>query len=139
MKIGVIKYRKYEERVTLNEHFIIDDLFNIIINDKDYVKFQIIDTNGNLLLSTHYDEAGATIEYLKVVKVKREEEILGTTYNAFNIPQFVYKTRVTWIVKGGSFKTKKEAQKYVDRTNTRAKGLIEKVIARKSSENNPNP
>jgi hypothetical protein len=136
--IGIIKCRKYEERLILNEHFIIDNLFNIILSDSDYIKFQIVDQSGNLLLSTHYPETGKTVEYLKVVQVKREEEILGTTYNACKTPSLVHNTKVTWTVSGGIYKTKKEAQKYVDRINGKAKLLIEKYVHRNSCENSAN-
>lgn len=130
MKTGIITYRKYEERVKLDAHFITADLFNIILNDADYVKFQIVDEKENLLLSTLYSETGKNVEYLNVVQVQREEEILGTTYNAYNNPQFTYKTKVTWKVGCGICKTKKEAQQYADRINAKAKLLIEKIINR---------
>jgi hypothetical protein len=138
MKIGIIKYRKYEERVLLNEHFIIDDLFKIILNDDDYIKFQIIDEKGNLLLSTQYNETGKAVEYLKAVKVKREEEILWTIYDAYKTQSLIHKTKVTWKVNSGIYKTKKEAQKYADRINHKAKLLIVKLIDRKSTENSSN-
>ncbi|UKB78563.1 hypothetical protein [Chryseobacterium sp. MEBOG07] len=135
MKIGIIKYRKYEERVLLNEHFIIDDLFKIILSDRDFEKFQIIDQSGNLLLSTQFNETGKAVEYLTILQVKRDEEILGTTFNIYNNPQFTYKTKVTWTVNGGIYKTKKKAQKYADRINHKAKLLIVKLIDRQNTEN----
>lgn len=138
MKIGIITYRKHEERELLDEHFIIDDLFNIILNDDDFVKFQIIDEKGNLLLSTHYRETGKTAEYLNAVKVKREEEILWTVYDAYKTPALFHKTKVTWTVGGGIIKTKKEAQKYADKINHKARLLIEKYVERRTSQYNFN-
>ncbi|PWN64117.1 hypothetical protein [Chryseobacterium viscerum] len=132
MKIGIITYKKYEELVTLNEHLVINDLFNIILNDSDFVKFQILDRNGNLFLSTHYGETGKGIEYLEVLQVKRDEEILWTIYDAYKTPSLVHKTKVTWKVNGGICKTKKEALKYVDRINHKAKLLIEKFVDQNS-------
>jgi hypothetical protein len=136
MKTGIITYRKYEERVTLNAHFITTDLFNIILNDTYYVKFQIVDEKENLLLSTDWKEAGESVSYLKVVKVERDVEILGTTYNAYNTPSLTYKTKVTWIVDGGRCKTKKEAHRYADKINLKASRLIEKFIEGRDTINN---
>lgn len=133
MKIGIIKYRKYEERVLLGEHFIIDDLFNIILNDPDYVKFQIVDEKENLILSTQYNETGESVAYLGVFKVKREEEILGTTYDAYKTPSLVHKIKVTWKVDGGICKTKKEAHRYADKLNRKARLLIEKFVEGKDT------
>ncbi|MFP3596944.1 hypothetical protein [Chryseobacterium sp. SIMBA_029] len=82
MKIGIITYEKFAERVTLDTMFNMDDLFNIMLTDNDYVKFQIIDENENLVLSTHYPETGDKIIYIEILCVKREVEILGTTYDA---------------------------------------------------------
>ncbi len=65
MKIGIITYEKFAERVTLDNMFNMDDLFNIMLTDNDYVKFQIIDENENLVLSTHYPETGDNIIYMK--------------------------------------------------------------------------
>lgn len=135
MKIGIITYRKDEERVTLNEHFVIDDLFNIILNNSDFVKFQIVDRNGSLFLSTQYNETRKGVEYLEVVQVKRDEEILWTVYNAYKTPSLVHKTKVTWTVNGGIIKTKKEAQKYADRINGKARLLLEKFIEGKDTIN----
>lgn len=128
MKIGIIKYRKYDEWVLLGQHFIIDDLINIILNDADYVKFQIVDGKENVLLSTHYPDTGNAVEYIEVLKVKREVEILSTTYNAYKTPSLVHKTKVTWITAHGGFKTKKKAQKYADTINHTARFSIEKFI-----------
>ena len=130
MKIGIITYIKYEERVTLDAHFITADLFDIILNDTDYLKFQIVDEKGNLLLSTDWNETEESVSYLKVVKVVREEEITGTTYNAYNTPQFTYKTKVSWTVNGGICKTKKEALRYADKVNLKASLLMKKFVER---------
>lgn len=128
MKIGIIKYRKYEERVLLDTSFVTDGLIKIILTDKDYLKFQIIGENEELLLSTDFSETGKDVAYLNVVKVRRDEEILGTTYNAYKTPQFSYKTKVTWTVDGGICKRKKQAQEYADKINDKARRLIEKFI-----------
>lgn len=136
MKIGIIKYRKYDERVLLGEYFIIDDLFNIILNDADYVKFQIVDEMENLVLSTDWKEKGESVAYLGLAKVKREEEILWSTYNAYKTPSMIHKTKVTWKVDCEICRTKKEAHKYADKINLKARLLIEQFIGRRSIENN---
>lgn len=128
MKIGIITYKKFAERVFLDCTFIIDDLFSIILSDSDYVKFQIVDEKENLLLSTHYPDTQVKAEYIQVLRVKREVEILGTTYDAYKTPSLVHKTKVTWKTAQGSFKTRKEAQKYADRMNLKARLSIEKFI-----------
>jgi hypothetical protein len=136
MKTRIITYKNYEERVLLGEHFNTVDLFKIIWNDPDYIKFQIVDEAETLVLSTHYAETGKSVAYLKVVHVKREEEILGKTYNAYNTPQFTYKTKVSWTVDGGTFKNRKEAHKNADRINLNASLLIEKYVEPTSTSNN---
>lgn len=128
MKIGIITYKKFAERVLLDCTFIIDDLFSIMLSDSDYVKFQIVDEKENLLLSTHYPDTQVKAEYIQVLRVKREVEILGTTYDAYKTPSLVHKTKVTWKTTHGSFKTRKEAQKYADRMNLKARLSIEKFI-----------
>jgi len=128
MNIGIITYKKYEERVLLGEHFKTADLFRIIWNDPDYVKFQIVDESETLLLSTHYPETGENVAFLKVVQVKREVEILRTTYNAYYTPQLTYKTKVLWKVDGGTCQSKKEAHDYAGHINSKAKLLIEKLV-----------
>jgi hypothetical protein len=129
MKIGVIKYRKYEERVLLDKHFIIDDLFKIILTDKDFMWFNIIDEKENVLLSTWYPDTEKGAKYIRVAtKVKREVEILGTTYNAYKTPSYTYRTKTTWKVGSYSFRLKKDAQGYVDQTNRRARWAIEKYM-----------
>ncbi|MBT2559862.1 hypothetical protein J7E50_18235 [Pedobacter sp. ISL-68] len=138
MKIGIIKYRKYEELVLLDGSFITEDLFKIIFSDPDYVKFQIVDEKENLLLSTHYNETGEGVEFLNVVKVTREVEILGTTYDAYKTPSMVHKTKVTWKAVLSEFKTKKGAQKYADRINLKAKMLIEKFIYKTNHQHENN-
>jgi hypothetical protein len=128
MNIGIIKYRKYEERVLLDTSFVTVDLLKIILSDKDYIKFQIVDEIENLLLSTDFSETGKDVAYLNVAKVKRVEEILGTTYNAYKTPAYSYKTKVRWTVNGGICKTKKQVQGYADKINLKARLLIEKFV-----------
>ncbi|WP_316795533.1 hypothetical protein [Pedobacter agri] len=128
MNIGIITYKKYEERVFLNEHFKTNDLFRVICDDPDYVTFQIVDESETLLLSTHFPETGENVAFLKIVQVKREVEILGKTYNAYYTPQLTYKTKVSWKVDGGICQSKKEAHDYARHINAKAKLLIEKCV-----------
>lgn len=125
MKIGVIKYRKYEERVLLNQHFVIDDLFRIILEDKDFVWFNIIDESEQVLVSTWFPDTKNGAQFIEVLKVKKEVEILGTTYDAYKDPPFKYRTKITWQTGSYGFKTKKGAQGYVDKINHRARLAIE--------------
>ena len=50
MYFGIITYKQYEENVLLNAHFSIVELFEIILKDKDFVKFETFDKNRNLKL-----------------------------------------------------------------------------------------
>jgi len=133
MKIGVIKYRKYEERVLLNQFFRIDDLFRIILEDKDFVWFNIIDEKEKVVCSTWYADTKHGARFVEVVneKVRKEVEILGTTYNAYNDPPLTHRTKTTWKVGTIPFRTRKKAREYIEQTNRRAKYAIEREIAKK--------
>ena len=131
MKIGLIKYRKYKERVLLNEHFVIDDLFKIILEDEDFKWFNILDEKENVLLSTWYPDTEKGAEFIQVLKVKKEVEILGTTYNAYNTPSLTHRTKTTWKAGSNTYKRKKDAQGYVDQTNTRARQIIENYLRKR--------
>lgn len=130
MNIGIITYRKYEERVLLNRHFSTDGLFIIILNDPEYRKFQVVDGQERLLLSTDYSETGNGAEYISVAKVERVVEITGTTYDAYRTPSTVHRTKVTWKVGSGIHKTKKDAEAHVAEANRRAREVIERLVDR---------
>lgn len=118
MNIGVITYKKYDENVLLDSNFNIDELFKIILTDKDFKKFEIFDRNKNLLMSTNFSDVDVS-QWLHIVCVKREEEIIGTTYNAYASPSTTHKTKVIWLVDGGIHKNKKDAHNYADKINHR--------------------
>lgn len=130
MNIGIITYRKYDENVLLNSSFQTEELFDIILNDSDFVRFDIVDGHGNVLLSTRYDEERKETLHIKAVKVLREEEILGRDYNAFRTPSMIFKTKVRWNADGARFRTKKKAVEYADEKNRRAKMKIEQFVDR---------
>lgn len=134
MKIGLIKYREYEERVLLNKHFVIDDLFKIILEDKDFKWFNILDEKGNILISTWYPDTKKGAEFIQVLKIKKEVEILGTTYNAYNIPSLTHRTKTTWKAGSNTYKRKKDAQVYVDQTNRKARFSIAQLLCIKELE-----
>lgn len=83
MNIGIIEYSEYKERVILNQHFVIDDLFRIVQEDKTYRDFHIVDCEDNVLLSTIYDEDKKSIEFLCMAKIGKDVELIGTDYYAF--------------------------------------------------------
>ncbi len=128
MKIGVIKYRQFEERVLLDEHFVIDELFKIILEDEDFKWFNIVDEKDNVLLTTWFPDTKNDAEFIQVVSVKKDVEILGTTYNAYNTPSLTHRTKTTWKVGSYTYKRKKDAQEYADRTNRSARFAIEKYV-----------
>lgn len=110
--IGVITYKNYEERVIIDNNFNIDELYAIIENDKDFVSFHIEGETENQKIA-------------KPRVVTREEETIGTTYNAYNENPLTFKTKVTWKVTGGAyFKTKKEAEKYCTKMNNSDRLLL---------------
>lgn len=131
MNIGIITYRRYDERILLNWNFNLIELFNIILNDKDFVRFEIFDRNNNLLLSTHYPHVEQKGEYIKVVKVEKEKEITGITYDAFRTPSTIRRIKVRWNVNGRRFRTKKGALEYVYWANRRATLKIESFVDRR--------
>ena len=131
MNIGTITYKNYDERVLLNWNFNSLELFNIILNDKDFVRFEIFDRNNNLLLSTHYPNVEQKGVYVEVVKIKKETEITGITYDAFRTPSINRRTKVRWNVNGAKIRIKKIALEYVYWKNRRASLKIEWFVDRR--------
>ncbi|SMP20285.1 hypothetical protein [Chryseobacterium profundimaris] len=131
MNIGIITYKTHDERVLLNWNFNSLELFHIISNDKDFVHFEIFDKNNNRLLTTHYPHAVQQVVYVEVVKIEKETEVTGITYDAYRTPSTIRKTRVRWNVNGSRFRTKKRALEYVYWKNRRASLQIEWFVDRR--------
>lgn len=132
MNIGVITYKKYDENVLLNALFNIDELFNIILNDKDFVKFEIFDRDKKLLVSTHFPDIKGKGLFIHPVKVEREEDIKWIDYYAYRTPSTVRHKKVRWNVSGARFKTRKKAIEYATNVNNRITREIEPLIDRKN-------
>ena len=133
MNIGIVIYTKYEERVLLNEHFVIEDLFAIVQHDREYREFQIVDGKGQLLLSTDYRENEQEVEHLIMARIEKEYDVIGIEYYAFRRPSTKRKYKVTWKVNGGICRGKKDAEQYAGRMNGRARLILERYIERKGS------
>lgn len=131
MNIGIITYKNYEERLLLNWNFNLLELFSIILNDKDFVRFEIFDRNNNLLLSTHYPHVEQKGVYIKIVKMEKEKEITGITYDAFRTPSTIRRIKVRWNVNGAKFRIKKRALEYVYWENRKAGLKIESFVDRR--------
>lgn len=134
MNIGIITYTKYEERVLLNEHFAIDDLFSIVQHDGEYRKFQVVDGKENLLVSTDYQESKQGAEYLNMARLEKDVEIVGTTYNAYKTPSTVHKYKTTWTVNRGICKGKRDAEQYAERLNRKARLILERYVKKTEIE-----
>ena len=132
VNIGVITYKKYDENVLLNAHFNIDELFKIILQDKDFRKFEIFDHNNKLLASTHYPDVDGKGLYIHPVEVVREEELKWTDYNAFRSPSFIRHCKVSWKVNGAVFRTRKKANEYAKDVNSQIARKIAGFIDRKT-------
>nr|WP_315242524.1 hypothetical protein [uncultured Flavobacterium sp.] len=131
MNIGIITYKNYEERLLLNWNFNLLELFSIILNDKDFVRFEIFERNNNLLLSTDYPHVEQKGVYIKVVKMEKEKEITGITYDAFRTPSTIRRIKVRWNVNGAKFRIKKRALEYVYWENRKAGLKIESFVDRR--------
>ncbi|MGK6342482.1 hypothetical protein ACMGDK_09600 [Chryseobacterium sp. DT-3] len=133
MNIGVITYKQYDENVLLNAHFNLDELFRIILHDKEFIKFEIFDRERKLLASTYYPdvEKGKGFHIL-LFKVEREEEIKWIDYYAFRTPSTIRHTTVRWKVRGADLGTKKKATEFVNSSNNRVAGKLEEFIDRNS-------
>jgi hypothetical protein len=129
--LELLTYKKYDERILLNWNFNLLELFNIILNDKDFVRFEIFDKNSNLLLSTHYPDVEYKGVYIKVVKIEKEKEITGITYDAFRTPSTIRKIKVRWNVNGAKFRIKKRALEYVYWQNRKAGLQVEQFVDRR--------
>ncbi|WP_461791392.1 hypothetical protein [Pedobacter sp.] len=132
MKIVTIKYRKYEEKVLLDENFVLDNLFLIILNDRDFMWFNIQDEQGKILLSSWYPDKESGAIFVSVApNFKKEVEILGTTYNAYNTPSLIHRTKTSWKVGSHSYTRKRGAMEYIRQTNIRARLTIMSFLADK--------
>lgn len=129
MNIGVITYVKYDERVLLNEHFVIDDLFAIVQHEYEYLKFQVVDGKGNLLVSTDHRETEQGAEYLNMARIVKDVEIVGTTYDAYKTLSTTHKYKTTWTVNHGKCRGKRDAEEYAKRINRKARSILEKYVA----------
>lgn len=130
MNIGTITYKNYDEKVLLNRNFDTAELFNIILNDQDFIRFEIFDKNGTLLLSTFYPHVEQMGVHIKVVRVVKEQEITGTTYNAYRTPSLIHRIKVCWNVDGAKFRIKKKAVEFCDIQNRKTALIIEQFIDR---------
>lgn len=128
MNIAIITYTKYEERVLMDQHFVIDDLLRIVQEDETYRRFQVVDGKGNLLLSTDYRDTGQGAEYLNMARLERNDELIGTEYNAFKTPSTKHRYKTTWKVNGGICKGKRDAHQYAERINRKARLILERYI-----------
>jgi hypothetical protein len=100
-QIGIITYKNYEERVIMNDSFDVKELQHIADNDPHFISFHIDGQPDK-----------------KLVTVKKNVEILGTTYNAFADKPLTHKTKTTWVLNtGGSFTKKSDAYSYADSIN----------------------
>lgn len=133
MNIGVITYKKYDENVLLNAHFNIDELFKIILNDKDFVKFEIFDSHKKLLVSTQFNDIQGEGLFIRPVKVEREEEIKWIDYYAYRTPSTVRHKKIRWNVSGARFKTRKKAIEYATNVNYQIAKEIAVFIDRSTS------
>lgn len=134
MNIGVITYKKYDENVLLNAHFNIDELFRIILHDRDFVRFEIFDRYNKLLASTCYPNVDGKGLYIHPVKVDRVEELKWTDFNAFRTPSTIRHYKVSWKVDGAVFRTRKRASEYATEINSHLARKIEVFIDRRSSK-----
>lgn len=131
MNIGIITYKNYEERLLLNWNFNLLELIDIILNDKDFVCFEIFDKNNSLLLSTHYPDVEQKGVYVELVKMEKEKEITGITYDALRTPSTIRRIKVRWNVNGAKFRIKKRAIEYVYWKNRKAGLKIESFVDRR--------
>lgn len=131
MNIGTITYSKYDERVLLNWNFNSAELFRIMLGDRDFVRFDIFDRENSLLLSTHYPDVEHEGVHIKVVQAVKEQEITGTTYDAYRTPSTVHRIKVRWNVNGARFRTKKKALEYADSENRKTALKIEQFVDRR--------
>jgi len=125
MKIGVITFKKFDENVLINEHFSVEELFKIMTEDQDFVRFDIFDENKRLIRSTDYRNLPDGKGYISFAVVKKEVEILSTDYNAYRTPTLIHRVKTRWNVLNSRFRIKKKAIEYADKYNSRQMFSIE--------------
>ena len=132
MNIGVITYREYKiKNIGLNWNFNLSELLQIMLHNKDFVRFEIFAPNNTLLLSTHYPHIEQKIVYIKVAKIEKEKKITKIRFDTFGKPLTIYRTKIRWKVNGRKFRTKKIAREYVYWENRRVTLKIESFVDRR--------
>ena len=77
MNIGIITYKEYEvKNIGLNWNFNLSELLHIMLNNKDFVRFEIFDPNYNLLLSTYYPNVEQKGYISKLSRLKKRQKLL---------------------------------------------------------------
>jgi len=114
----------------LNSSFGIEELFKIILHDKDFVRFEIFDKNKNLLLTTSQCDDASNVVVIRLAKVYRDEEIKWTNFNAYRTHMYIYGKKIKWKVNDRVFKTKKSAVDFAEFTNRNIAAIIERFVDR---------
>ncbi|CDS93039.1 hypothetical protein BN1088_1431286 [Sphingobacterium sp. PM2-P1-29] len=128
--IGVLTFRKFDENVLLNSSFNIQELLKIILDDEDFVRFEIFSRDQKLLLTTALYDQNPDVIIIRPAKVEREEEIRWTNFDAYRTPMYIYGKKIEWIVNDRRFRTKKSARAYAENTNRNITGVIERFVDR---------
>lgn len=113
-KVGIITFKKYTERVLLDSSFNVGELYAIMDNDKDFIKFEI---------------EGINFECRGSVTVLKHEEIIGTTYNAFKLNPYSYKKKISYGLSfGGSVSSKKQALIIAEQQTSKQRKFILRCV-----------
>lgn len=128
--IGILTFRKFDENILLNARFDLDELFKIMLNDVDFVRFEIFDKNKKLLLTTELYENDPHVIIIRPAKVERDENIKWINFDAYRTPMYRYGKNIEWKANGRIFRTKKEATVFAELTNKNLAAVIEKFIDR---------
>lgn len=97
IKIGVIKYKNYEERVLLNESFVVEDLIKIIETEPMFVNFQILDKDEVILWTDYEDQE----DFNKYFNLERKHYTVISQENTYNeLDAYCKKNKIKYNVDG---------------------------------------
>lgn len=121
MNIAILTSTKSEARIGLNWNFDVRRIVSTILNDSDFVSFEIFDPYNTLMLTTYYPHVKKNVVYIKPVKVVRE--IIGVPSNTLKLP--FLRRKVYWRVNDIRFIKRKRAFSYVYVVNRKTELKIE--------------
>ncbi|MDQ6532122.1 hypothetical protein [Flavobacterium sp. LHD-85] len=127
MNIGILTTADDKQRIALNWNFDVRKLIIDIVNDRNFVRFEIFDRDNNLVLTTYYPDAKKNVAFIKPLKVVKE--VTGVPNDKIKMP--FLRRKIYWRVDNIRFIKRKMAFSYVYTVNRKTELKIEWFVDRR--------